>query len=95
MACGGRETAVGPSCFQQVDPGNPLATKAVARLEPVVNERREKLKDEMLGGQGGARLQGYLWGMRLAAVGQWVSASRGGQCTRREDWKLAARCALS
>lgn len=33
----------------ELEPDNSLAKRAVERLEPVVNERREKLKEEMLG----------------------------------------------
>lgn len=33
----------------EVDPGNTIALAMAARLEPVVNERREKMKEEMMG----------------------------------------------
>ena len=38
-------------CIQikELDPGNASAGKTVQRLTPIVNERREKMKDEMLG----------------------------------------------
>jgi hypothetical protein len=35
----------------ELDPGNAAATSAVKRLTPPVTERREKLKEEMLGGR--------------------------------------------
>ena len=35
--------------IKELDPGNASAGKAVQRLTPIVNERREKMKDEMLG----------------------------------------------
>ena len=35
--------------IKELDPGNVSAGKAVQRLTPIVNERREKMKDEMLG----------------------------------------------
>lgn len=40
-----------PSCLQtlELDPGNTVAVAKTARLEPVVAERREKMKDEMIG----------------------------------------------
>jgi len=34
---------------KDLDPGNALAKKTIQRLTPIVNERREKMKDEMLG----------------------------------------------
>ena len=34
---------------KELDPDNPLADKTVQRLTPIVNERRERMKDEMLG----------------------------------------------
>ncbi|CAL8464851.1 g4386 [Coccomyxa elongata] len=34
---------------KELDPENALANKTVLRLTPIVNERREKIKDEMLG----------------------------------------------
>jgi hypothetical protein len=34
---------------KELDPDNALAAKTVQRLTPVVNERREKMKEEMLG----------------------------------------------
>jgi hypothetical protein len=33
----------------ELDPGNTVSVAKVARLEPVVAERREKMKDEMIG----------------------------------------------
>ncbi len=42
------------TCPQQVlelDPGNAIAQKSVQRLTPIVEERREKLKEEMMGEQ--------------------------------------------
>ena len=33
----------------ELEPGNPVADRAVQRLTPVVEERREKLKEEMMG----------------------------------------------
>lgn len=33
----------------ELDPGNALATKTVQRLTPIVEEKREKMKEEMLG----------------------------------------------
>ena len=35
--------------MKELDPDNPLANNTVQRLTPVVEERREKMKDEMLG----------------------------------------------
>ncbi|CAK0786989.1 hypothetical protein CVIRNUC_010205 [Coccomyxa viridis] len=35
--------------IKELDPGNASAGKALQRLTPIVNERREKMKDEMLG----------------------------------------------
>ena len=35
--------------IKELDPGNVSAGTAVQRLTPIVNERREKMKDEMLG----------------------------------------------
>lgn len=35
--------------MKELDPDNALANKTVLRLTPIVNERREKMKDEMLG----------------------------------------------
>lgn len=46
--------AVPPLLAMQVlelDPGNAAAASAVKRLTPTVMERREKLKEEMLGGR--------------------------------------------
>ena len=34
---------------KELDPDNPLANKTVQRLTPIVDDRREKMKDEMLG----------------------------------------------
>ncbi len=34
---------------KELDPGNVLAAKTVQRLTPIVEERREKMKDEMMG----------------------------------------------
>ena len=34
---------------EELDPGNSLAASTVQRLTPIVNERREKMKEEMLG----------------------------------------------
>lgn len=41
-------------CVQvlELEPGNSIADKAVKRLLPVVEERREKLKEEMVGARG-------------------------------------------
>ncbi len=35
--------------IKELDPDNASAAKSVLRLTPIVNERREKMKDEMLG----------------------------------------------
>ena len=35
--------------IKELDPGNASASKNVLRLTPIVNERREKMKNEMLG----------------------------------------------
>ena len=34
---------------QELQPGDAIAAKGIARLQPIVAERQEKLKDEMLG----------------------------------------------
>ena len=34
---------------QELNPGDVVATKSIARLQPIVAERQEKMKDEMLG----------------------------------------------
>ena len=34
----------------ELDPGNTVAIAKTKRLEPIVTERREKMKDEMMGG---------------------------------------------
>ena len=33
----------------ELEAGNRAAASAIARLEPLVNEKREKMKEEMLG----------------------------------------------
>ena len=33
----------------ELNPEDPIAKKAIARLQPIVAERQEKMKDEMLG----------------------------------------------
>lgn len=40
----------------ELDPGNTVSVAKVARLEPVVAERREKMKDEMIGAVSGLLL---------------------------------------
>ena len=58
------------ACMQikELDPGNASAGKAVQRLTPIVNERREKMKDEMLGEFDLCRLSS------VCAEHCWVSA---------------------
>ena len=50
--------ALEPPQVLELDPGNAVALKTVERLLPVVTERREKLKEEMMGGGGGGVGQG-------------------------------------
>ena len=61
----------------ELEPGNVLATKIVQRLEPTVLERREKLKEEMLGEPCYPTIasvrQGFYdwqWYMKLTSVGE-------------------------
>ena len=46
---------------KELDPDNALATTTVQRLTPVVNERRERMKDEMLGAQPQSSCNGLMY----------------------------------
>ena len=35
--------------ISELNPEDPIAKKSIARLQPIVAERQEKMKDEMLG----------------------------------------------
>lgn len=73
LTCGVRASRPPAPQVLELEPGNSAASKTVQRLEPVVAERREKLKEEMMGerwgGGMGRRADGWhsKWRMWLAA----------------------------
>ena len=60
-----------PRQVLELDPGNAIAQKMVQRLAPVVEERREKLKEEMMGGWLGLHwgAAGAVGPLHVCAVG--------------------------
>lgn len=65
-----------PAQALELEPGNGAAAAAVKRLTPVVEERREKLKQEMMGARAGAAGMWWVGGCALVGGGTVVHCAR-------------------
>ena len=68
----------------ELEAGNRAAATAIARLEPIVNEKREKMKDEMLG-ELNSSARWYVLLLGLPAKDVVSRFAEFGSC----DWSLA------